>query len=160
MKCQDLMRRPLEVVAPGETIAVAARKMRKSNIGFLAVCDSSGRVHGVVTDRDLAVRAVANDLSPSRTRVADVMSRDVVSCRTSADVADAQRMMQQHKKSRILVIAEDRRPVGVISLSDFAARRDPKAADILRDVAEREVVRGDGAAPAKPEPQTAWGPER
>lgn len=144
MQCQDIMRRPLEFVRSGETIAVAARKMRDANIGFLPVCTSSGEVRGVVTDRDLAVRGVAEELSPKSSSVNDVMTREVVFCRPDDQLTIAEQRMAEHRKSRVLVLAHNGRAVGVISLSDLAARRDPNTSSVLHDVAAREVLGGDG----------------
>jgi len=149
MRCQQIMRRPVKFVKSGATLAVAARTMRDAHVGFVPVCDATGRVRGVVTDRDLVIRAIADDRDPCRTLVDEIMTRDIVYCRPIDEIAVAEQKMREHRKSRVLVLADDKRAVGVISLSDLAARRDPEAVETLRQVAQREVVRDDGdrAAP-------------
>ncbi len=144
MQCQDMMRRPVEFVKLGETAAVAARRMRDSNIGFLAVCNTKGHVEGVLTDRDITIRVCAQDLSPSQTKVDRIMTTEVVTCHPEDELAVAERRMSEHKKSRMLVVAEDGRLLGVISLSDIAARLDPRAAETLHNVAQREVLGSQG----------------
>lgn len=149
MQCKDFMRRPVAFVKHGETVAVAARQMRDSNVGFLPVCDSAGRVLGVLTDRDIAVRVCAEDLSPTRTRVEEVMSEEIVACRPTDNLGDAEERMSAEQKSRILIVSDDGHALGVISLSDIAAALDPRAAETLRDVSEREVL-GAGGHKARP----------
>lgn len=144
MQCQDMMRRPVQFAKIGTSVAVVARKMRDANIGFLPICDPDGKVQGVVTDRDLALRVCAADKSPSSTRVEEVMTRQLVTCRASDELRVAERRMSGQRKSRILVTSDDGRPIGVISLSDIASRLDPLAAQTLRDVARREIVGEQG----------------
>lgn len=110
--------------------------MREKNIGFLPVCDSSSAPIGTITDRDIAVRVVARNLA-SATAVSDVMTRDVVACRTTDDVEHAKALMAQHQKSRIMCIDDAGHVAGVISLSDIAQKGD--AAATLRDVSAREA---------------------
>lgn len=136
MQCSEIMKAQPECVDPDVTAADAAERMREKNIGFLPVCDSSGAPIGTITDRDIAVRVVARRLAPA-TAVGDVMTRDVVACRTTDDVERAKVLMAQHQKSRIMCIDDAGRVAGVISLSDIAQRED--AAATLRDVSAREA---------------------
>jgi len=106
-------------VAPAETAQAAARKMRDLNVGFLPVCEPDGVVVGTITDRDLAIRLVAEDLSASEP-VGDLMTEEVVGCNPTDDVSIAEKLMAQCQKSRLLVIGEDGKLAGVISLSDIA----------------------------------------
>jgi CBS domain-containing protein len=144
MQCQDIMRRPVQFARLGETVAVAARKMREANIGFLVVCSADGKVRGVVTDRDIAIRVCAEDLSASATVVDAIMSKELVTCRPSDDLLLAEQRMSEQQKSRMLIIADDGRALGVISLSDIASRLDPRAGETLRAVAQREVLGEQG----------------
>jgi CBS domain-containing protein len=139
MRCQDIARRPLEFCRENETVEAAARKMRDANIGFLPVCGTGGRVVGVVTDRDLALRVCAENLAPGQTRIGDVMTREVVSCLPGDDLRRAEQLMIEAGKARILVAEEDGRAVGVISLSDIATFDRPFAAETLQGVSAREV---------------------
>ena len=80
MRCQDVMKRPVELCRDYETVQAAARKMADANIGFIPICDQRDHVVGALTDRDIAVRLAAEDRTASETRIADVMSHDIVSC--------------------------------------------------------------------------------
>jgi CBS domain-containing protein len=126
-------------VTANDSVQVAARKMRDENIGFLPVCENGTKVIGTVTDRDIAIRACADDRAASKTRIRDVMTREVVGCRPSDDVAKAEELMSKHHKSRMLCIDEAGKLVGVISLSDIAKHQTDAAAQTLREVTTREV---------------------
>ena len=80
MKCQDLMTLDLRWVRDTATVLEAAMSMRENSIGFLPVCDAEGALIGVVTDRDLTTRAVAENLVPGATTVAEVMSKPAIVC--------------------------------------------------------------------------------
>jgi CBS domain-containing protein len=139
MLCQDIMKRTVEFVLPSETAQVAARRMKQTNIGFLPVCDDARKVLGTITDRDLAMRVLAED-RPATTRVEELMTRENVSCRPSDDVRWAERLMAKHHKSRIMCVDERGSLVGVISLSDIADREERgRAALVMRCVSEREI---------------------
>src|SRR5689334_10724890 len=103
MLSKDLMKRDVECLSPQDTAEMASRKMRDANIGFLPVCDSSGRVVGTLTDRDIAIRLVADNKPPS-TRVEALMSKELVACKPEDDVKKAAQLMGQHKKSRIICV--------------------------------------------------------
>jgi CBS domain-containing protein len=139
MNCQDIMKRDVVTASEDQTIQEVAQEMAIRNIGFLPVCDRSGRAIGTVTDRDLALRAVAQG-RPSTCRVADVMTRETVTCLADGDLATAEKQMIEHHKSRIMVTDGAGKLVGIISLSDLA-KRDPgrRAAVVLREVATREA---------------------
>jgi CBS domain-containing protein len=139
MRCEDLMRRPVVSCRENDTVQVAARRMRDAGVGFLPVCAETGRVTGVITDRDIAVRAVADNLPPGTTRAGDVMTRQVISVRPEEQARHAENLMKQNRKSRIVVLDREDRPVGVISLSDIAQTDQKAAAQMLKEVATREV---------------------
>ena len=88
MLCEDLMKTEVECVSPVDSIEDAARTMRDANVGFLPVCDESKRVLGTITDRDITVRAVAEQL-PGSTSVEDVMTDEVVACSPKEEVEAA-----------------------------------------------------------------------
>lgn len=139
MRCEEIMKRDVHCTSPNQSAEVAARRMRDQNVGFLPVCDDSGRVVGAVTDRDLTTRVMAEG-RPGQTPVEIVMSREVIACRKEDDVQHAEELMARHRKSRIMCIDEDERLVGVISLSDIAQHeRGSRASDTLRQVSAREV---------------------
>ena len=139
MRCEDIMKEDVECVDPKESVQEAARRMRDANVGFLPVCDSSKKVLGALTDRDIAIRIVAEGRPPT-TAAADVMTREVVACRPDADVRDAEQLMGTRQKSRMIVADEDGRLVGVISLSDIAqVEEGSRASETMKQVTDREV---------------------
>ena len=140
MTCDEIMKGNVQTVREDQTIQEAAEIMAREKIGFLPVCDGSGSVIGTVTDRDLAVRAVARNKSPASCRIAEVMTREVVSCRPTDDLSTAEQSMIQHHKARIVVTNAAGDLCGVISLSDLAEREPGKrAALVLRGVSSREA---------------------
>jgi CBS domain-containing protein len=139
MRCRDVMR--TEVARCSETLSVqaCAQMMRDNQIGFLPVLDADKQVVGVVTDRDLAVRVLAEDL-PAATPVGRVMTRDVRICRPDDDLETAEWKMASTRKSRLVVADDEGRCVGVISLSDVAqADSRDRAGGVLRAVTRREA---------------------
>ena len=142
MKCEEVMKRTVHCAGVTDTVQSAARAMRDRNVGFLPVCEADGRVVGTLTDRDIAVRFATEDLKGTESLVGDFMTREVVACRPSDDLAKAEQLMATHRKSRILVIDDGGAVAGVISLSDVAERDShARAALTLRNVAAREAQR-------------------
>lgn len=139
MKCEQIMKRNIECISPQESAQHAARVMRDENLGFLPVCDPSKRVLGTITDRDIAIRLVAAGKPPT-TPASDFMTREVVACRPQDDVQEAQRMMAQHHKSRIMCLDDAGKLIGVISLSDIAGQdTGGMVAETFREVTRREA---------------------
>jgi len=138
MRCQQIMKKDVESLSPTDTVQGAAKRMRDGNVGFLPVCDASGRVLGTITDRDLAIRVLA-EASPSTTRVEEVMTREAVCCRPEDALEDAEKLMSKNQKSRIMCVDAEGHLVGVISLSDIAQRNAAEASQTLREVTAREV---------------------
>jgi predicted transcriptional regulator len=94
--------------------------MKRLDIGLLPVCDGSQLV-GIVTDRDITVRSVAQSEDPTSHQVRDIMTPDAVSCFEDQDVGEVARLMQEKQIRRVLVLNRDQRLVGVVSLGDLAA---------------------------------------
>jgi CBS domain-containing protein len=139
VQCRDLMRTDVETLLPTDTAQAAAQRMREANIGFLPVCDRSMRVLGTLTDRDIALRLVADSL-PAWTTIAVLMTPEVVACAPGDDLGEAERLMGERQKSRLLCVDDHTRLLGVISLSDIArVEDDAQAAATLRQVTEREA---------------------
>jgi CBS domain-containing protein len=141
MKCSSLMKSVVEICRRDESVESAAERMKAHNIGFLPVCDEMGAVVGTLTDRDLAIRVLGEHRSPSETRVQDVMSAGVVCCSPDDDLSFAEKLMAQHRKSRILCADDQLHPMGVISLSDIAhVEEGSRASEVLDAVAQREAA--------------------
>ena len=133
------MKDDVACLSPGDSAEVAARMMRDLNVGFLPVCDRSGKSIGTIIDRDLTVRLIAEHGDPD-TPISRLMTGAVVACRAEDDVQKAQALMAEHHKSRIIIVEDKGRIAGVISLSDIADRLDgPDAAQTMRQVSQREV---------------------
>jgi CBS domain-containing protein len=115
----EAMTREVVTVLPNALLVDAARLMRDSDIGPLPVCEN-GRILGVLTDRDITVRAVASGKDPRSTRVAEVMTPEAVSCLESDDVRRAAEIMQSAQLRRLLVVSSDGRLAGIVSLGDLA----------------------------------------
>lgn len=142
MRCEEIMKRDLECVSPQDKVDTAASKMRDQNVGFLPVCEQDMKVLGTLTDRDIAIRVVAEKRGGD-VLVKDVMSNEVVTCHMHDDLRKAEDLMAKNHKSRIMCIDDDNRLVGVISLSDIAQHeRGARAASTLKKVSERETRAG------------------
>ena len=146
MRVADLMKRKPLFVTPHDTCQTAARRMRDANVGFLPVCDWEHRVIGAVTDRDLALRIVAEGLESGLPAV-DVMSHEVVACHPDDDLERAEEMMGSSHKSRLVVVDDFGRLAGVLSLSDIAEHDVSNAGATIRRIAEREVQPEPGLHP-------------
>jgi CBS domain-containing protein len=128
MKVSDVMTRGVEVVHPQSGLPEAAMTMRRLDVGALPVV-KEGRLEGMVTDRDIAVRAVAEGRDLATTLVGDVMSPGVVSVQEDDDVETAAQLMADRQVRRVPVIGRDRKLAGILSLADLAVeRRAQKAA--------------------------------
>jgi CBS domain-containing protein len=146
MKCRDVMTMDLRWIRDTASIRDAALSMRDNSIGFLPVCDGQGTLVGVVTDRDLAIRGVADNRLPAESLVTDVMSRPAIVCLEDEPVRRAEQVMADHQISRLPVIGPANQVVGVISLADVVTRRN--APEALRTA--RGVLARDSGGPHQP----------
>jgi len=122
LRLSSIITGPVQTVAPGATLAEAARKMASQDTGSLPVCAERRKVVGIITDRDITVRAVARGLDPNQTRVQEVMTREVLSCRADSELEDACELMEQRQVRRLLVTDGKDEPIGIVSLGDMALR--------------------------------------
>ncbi len=102
MQIKQIMTSPVETVAPDSSLADAARKMRALEIGLLPVARGR-KIVGIVSDRDITIRAVAKGLDPEQTQVQEVMTTDVLSCTSGSDVMDACDLMKLKQVRRLLI---------------------------------------------------------
>ena len=137
MKLDEIMTRQVEVVAPESSIRDAASKMQSLDVGLLPVCNGD-RVLGMVTDRDITIRATARGADPSTTKVSEVMTSDVVYCFEDDSTKDASEKMAQHQIRRLIVLTKDKRLAGIVSLGDLAteAGNDKRAGNTLEAISE------------------------
>jgi len=143
MICSELMSRDLRWVTESTSIQDAAVLMNREGVGMLPVCAPDGQVVGVITDRDMALRVCAANRSASETQTGDVMSAPVVTCRPDEALAQAERLMATTGKARVVVVDDQRRPLGILSLADVITRdREGKRAIVTaRKVLAREAPR-------------------
>jgi CBS domain-containing protein len=141
MKVKDVMTKLVEFVRPETSVQEAAGKMKDLNVGPIPVCEGE-RVLGILTDRDIVVRAVAEGRDPRTTRVQDVMTRDVVCCTEDDDVKDAARLMKDHQIRRIVVVSANKKLAGIVSLGDIAVdtRDDRMSGDVLEKVSHDDAM--------------------
>ena len=119
MKIRDIMTAHVEVLRPDSSLREAAQKMRELNVGPMPVMDGD-RVVGVLTDRDITIRATAEGRDPNTTPIQDVMSRNVAFCFEDDDVKEAAKRMSEKQVRRLLVMNREHRLVGIASLGDLA----------------------------------------
>ena len=117
---ERVMSRDVEVVNPEDTLVEAAEKMRALNVGPMPVCDGD-RLVGLITDRDIVVRAVALGHDPSSSKVSDIMSGDVHWVTQDTSIDEASRIMKEHQIRRLLVVDKDsHKLMGIVSLGDLS----------------------------------------
>jgi len=135
MQLKEIMTPGVEVVTPEATIQEAAEKMRHLDIGPLPVCDGD-RLVGLLTDRDITVRAVAEGRNPTTTQVRDVMTPEVVYGYDDQDSQDAARLMEQYQIRRLPVLNHAKRLVGMVSVGALAVKPEgqPLAGEVLEQV--------------------------
>ncbi len=134
MKVSKYMTRDVQLVTPTQTIREAARMMGEIDAGSLPVQEDD-RLVGVITDRDIAVRAVAQGKSPD-TPVRDVMSREVLYCFEDQEVKEIARNMGDVKVRRLPVVNRDKRLVGIISVGDLALEEPALTASAVTNISK------------------------
>jgi CBS domain-containing protein len=135
MQVNEVMTSSVDVIDPNATIRDAARRMRADNVGALPVGEND-RLVGMITDRDIAMRAVAEDRAAGTTAVREVMSEGVAYCYEDDNVEEAARIMARHQVRRLPVINRDKRLVGMIALADLARAGVEAAQQALEGVSE------------------------
>lgn len=135
MQVQEIMTRDVAIMDPNTTIRDAARRMRADNVGAFPVGEND-RLIGMVTDRDIAVRGVANGCAPGNTSVREVMSEKVSYCYADDDIEDAAETMATHQVRRLPVLNRDKRLVGVVALADLGRNSSTAAKNALEGISE------------------------
>jgi CBS domain-containing protein len=120
MLVKEIMTSDVECITPNTTLREAAQRMKELDVGPLPICGDDDRLAGMITDRDITVRAVAAGLDPSTAQVRDVMTPNIIYCFEDQDISDAAHMMEQNQIRRLLVLNRDKRLVGILSLGDLA----------------------------------------
>jgi CBS domain-containing protein len=119
MKIRDVMTPHAKCIGPDSTLVEVARQMRELDVGSLPICEND-RLAGMVTDRDLVLRGIAEARDPGSTPVRELMSPGIVYIFEEQDVGEAARLMEVKKIRRLPVLNRDKRLVGIVSLGDLA----------------------------------------
>ena len=123
MQLKEIMTAAVEVIRPDSSIADAAKKMRSLDVGSLPVCDGE-RLVGMITDRDITIRATADGRDPNNTLVRDCMSPEIVYCFEDQSAEEAERLMQEKQIRRLPVLTREKQLAGIIALGDLATKID------------------------------------
>ncbi len=138
LQIQQLMNPCVVSIDPGESAALAARLLARHNVGALPVCDASGTLLGVVTDRDIILRCVAAGEDPSQISVRAIMSRHPSVVSPGDDPRQAVRLMSGQQIRRLPVVDDEGKVVGMLSLGDLAkcGRWEMEVSRALTDISE------------------------
>lgn len=137
MQVREIMTCNAEIIGSDANLVEAAQKMRALEVGALPVWEGA-EVVGMITDRDIAVRATAEGRDPSKTSVNEVMTPEVLYCFEEDDIHEAATTMEEKSIHRLLVLNSNNEPTGFVSLADFACKsRDERLAwEILEKISE------------------------
>lgn len=124
---RDVMTTNPETLPESTTVREAAEAMRANDIGDVVVVDDNGKLSGILTDRDIVVRVVAEGRDPRATRIGDIASRDLTAVSPDDPVDRAVQLMRD-KAIRRLPAVDKGKPVGIVSIGDLALDRDPGSA--------------------------------
>jgi CBS domain-containing protein len=139
-KCNEVMTKDPVYCLPSDAVARAAQLMKKENIGPIPVIknERTKKLVGIVTDRDLALKVVADGRDPKVTKVEEVMTREVVTCRPEDDLQKALDAMLEHQLRRIPVVEDGNKLVGIIAQADVATRvnQPQKTAETVKGISQ------------------------
>lgn len=138
--CSDLMTTNPVCAQAEDTVVSVAQLMKEQDVGPIPIVDdvTTKRLRGIVTDRDLAMKVVAEGRDPNTTKVSEVMTSDVVTVRQDDDIQAALDAMSQHQLRRILVVDENENLVGIIAQADIATRmnKPEQTGEVVKEISE------------------------
>ena len=138
--CSDVMTTNLVCAQADDTVVSVAQLMKDQDVGPIPIVDdlTTRRLQGIVTDRDLAMKVVAEGRDPNSTRVSEVMTSDVVTVRQDDDIQAALDAMSQNQLRRILVVNENENLVGIIAQADIATRmnKPEQTGEVVKEISE------------------------
>jgi len=135
MKVKDIMTRDVIVAAPGDNLQRAAQLMEQNDFGVLPIGEND-RLVGMLSDRDITIRAVARGLAPDKAEVRDVMTSDVKYVYDDESIEDAARNMESLQVRRLPVLNREKRLVGIVSLGDLSQCEPDDAGDALQGISK------------------------
>jgi CBS domain-containing protein len=134
MKVSELMTKNPTSISPDQSVRDAAKEMERCDCGCLPVADAGGKLVGMITDRDIAIRAVAKGLGADA-RVRDVMTPNPATVRATDDVKQVERVMSEKQVRRVPVVDESGKCCGIVAQADLA-----RAADGADDISDKDVA--------------------
>lgn len=138
MRCEEIMKRRLHTIPPELSVNDAARLMKTEQIGFLPVCNTQGYALGVLSESDIVLRLCAEDRSGKITSVGEIMTPCPAHCRASDSLEYAEKLMLKHDSQRILVVDDEGKLAGLISMAEVAQHEAPlTAARWLRELSSK-----------------------
>ena len=140
MEIRELMTQDVEIIGPNASLTEAAQKMKALDIGLIPVCDGE-KLTGMLTDRDITVRAAAEGLNPTTTKVGDVMTKEVAYCFEDQDVEEVASAMEAKQIRRMPILNRDKRLVGIVALGDLAVHTNELAAQALKEISQTDPKR-------------------
>ncbi len=134
-KIKEIMTSDVHVIKPECNLQEAAQKMMNLNVGALPICDGE-KLLGIVTDRDITLRAVAAGSDMYKIKAREIMSSPIVYCFEDQDIEEVSRIMEVKQIRRLVVLNQKKTLVGIVSLGDVAVKtgRDELAGEILEKV--------------------------
>ena len=140
MKCEEVMTKNPVCCVPSDNVVKAAQLMNRADIGSIPIIETehTKKLVGMLTDRDLALKIVAEGRDPKSTKVEEVMTRNVVTCRTDDDLQKALDLMAEYQLRRIPVLDSANGIIGIIAQADVATRLDQpeKTAAMVKEISE------------------------
>jgi CBS domain-containing protein len=122
MRVREVMTRGVECAKATENIAEAAKRMQQLNVGSLPVVGDNHKLVGIITDRDITVRATADASDPNATMVRDIMTPHVTFCFDDQNLGEAAHLMEEKQVRRLVVLDREQHLVGIVSLGDLAVK--------------------------------------
>lgn len=137
MKVSEIMTTDFEMIDSTKSLLDAAQKMKSLDVGFLPIREGT-RLIGLITDRDIVIRGLAEGLDPESTQVKDIISSDIIYCYNDDTVEDAGQLMEDNQVRRLIVVDHEQTPVGIVSLGDLAVKagQDRLSGEVLERISE------------------------
>jgi CBS domain-containing protein len=138
MTLNDVMTKNPKTCAPTDFVHQAAQLMKSEDVGPIPIVGDNGKLEGIITDRDIVLKVVAEGRDPKTTKLADVMSTDLITCASDGDIEATLDLMEDNQIRRIPVVDASGRLVGIISQADIATRLDDseKTAELVEDISK------------------------
>jgi CBS domain-containing protein len=136
-RIREVMTESPRSVRPDSTAVEAARLMREEDTGIAPITEDDGRLVAVVTDRDLAIRVVAEEKDPRTTKVTEIASQNLVTIDPEQDLEEALQLMSQHQLRRLPVVQDDGKLVGILAQADVARHAEPeRTGQVVEEISE------------------------